>query len=76
MEDIGKRLREERVRLSYTQDAFAAVGGVLVNAQGKYERGLRSPSAVYLSRLADIDVDLLYVLTGRRSTRRRAVLVK
>ncbi|WP_456026776.1 helix-turn-helix domain-containing protein [Pseudomonas capeferrum] len=66
MVEIGKRIKEERIRLNYTQEAFAAVGGVLVNAQGNYERGRRSPNAIYLSRLADIDVDLLYVLTGRR----------
>ncbi|MBJ2226814.1 MULTISPECIES: helix-turn-helix domain-containing protein [Pseudomonas] len=65
MDGIGKRLREERVRLNYTQAAFAAVGGVLVNAQGKYERGLRSPNALYLARLAEIDVDVMYVLIGR-----------
>lgn len=66
MDGIGKRIREERVRLSYTQAAFASVGGVLVNAQGKYERGLRTPNALYLARLAEIDVDLIYVLTGLR----------
>ena len=65
MDGIGRRLREERVRLGYTQAAFAALGGVLVNAQGKYERGLRSPSALYLARLAEIDVDVIYILTGR-----------
>lgn len=74
MEDIGRRLREERLRLSYTQEAFAAVGGVAVNAQGKYERGLRSPNAKYLSRIADVGVDLLYVLTGCRSARLTDVL--
>lgn len=35
MGEIGKRLKEERVRLHYTQAAFAAIGGVLMNAQGK-----------------------------------------
>jgi transcriptional regulator with XRE-family HTH domain len=67
MDEIGRRLREERIRLGYNQTDFAAVGGVLVNAQGKYERGQRSPNALYLARVADIEVDLVYVLTGRRS---------
>ena len=66
MGEIGKRLKEERVRLHYTQAAFAAIGGVLVNAQGRYERGQRSPNALYLARLSGIGVDLEYVLTGRR----------
>lgn len=69
MNEIGERLREERVRLKFTQVAFAAVGGVLANTQYKYEVGLRSPSALYLARLAEIEVDLVYVLTGRRSRR-------
>ncbi|WP_122767810.1 helix-turn-helix domain-containing protein [Pseudomonas lurida] len=76
MDKLGERLREERQRLRYTQAAFAAVGGVLANAQHKYEAGLRSPSAVYLARLAEIEVDLLYVLTGRRSHRRHYVGVR
>lgn len=61
---IGRRLREERTRLDLNQRDFACVGGVLSNAQGKYERGQRSPSAVYLASLIEIGVDVLYVLTG------------
>lgn len=66
MNEIGSRLREERVRLGMTQDSFGIAGGVLANAQGKYERGQRSPSAVYLARLAGLGVDILYVVTGKR----------
>jgi len=39
MNKIGMRLKEERTRLKYTQQRFAAIGGVLSNAQSKYERG-------------------------------------
>lgn len=67
MIEIGSRLREERARLGLTQGSFALAGGVLANAQGKYERGQRSPTAIYLSRLAGIGVDILYVVTGRRA---------
>jgi len=52
-----------------TQAAFALAGGVLANAQGKYERGQRSPNAVYLAQLAGLGVDILYVVTGRRIVR-------
>lgn len=66
MDQIGQRLKEERSRLKLTQKNFAAIGGVLANAQSKYERGERSPSAIYLAQLEKIGVDVLYVLTARR----------
>lgn len=69
MDRIGERLREERNRLKCTQKDFAALGGVLANAQSKYEHGQRSPSALYLARLARIGVDVLYVLTAHRVRR-------
>lgn len=71
MDLIGQRLKEERIRLGRTQRDFAAVGGVLPNAQSNYERGLRSPSAFYLAKLAKIGVDVLYVVTAERATRGR-----
>lgn len=64
MSDIGRRLREERVRLGLTQQAFAARGGVASNAQGNYESGKRKPKADYLAALAEKGVDILYVLLG------------
>ncbi|AUZ46874.1 helix-turn-helix domain-containing protein [Pseudomonas orientalis] len=67
MHEIGTRLKEERVRLKYSQKDFAAIGGVKANAQYKYEQGRRSPSALYLSQLADIGIDVQYVVTGRHS---------
>lgn len=66
MIEIGRRLREERTRLKLSQGDFARVGGVLSSEQGNYERGQRSPSAVYLANLIQIRVDVLYVLTGER----------
>ncbi|WP_330208717.1 MULTISPECIES: helix-turn-helix domain-containing protein [unclassified Pseudomonas] len=73
MDLIGQRLKEERIRLGRTQRDFAAVGGVLPNAQSNYERGLRSPSAFYLAKLAKVGVDVLYVVTAERGTRGRGV---
>jgi transcriptional regulator with XRE-family HTH domain len=64
---FGARLREERKRLGLKQAEFAALAGTEVPKQSLYEndrRGLRAP---YLARLEPIGVDLLYVLTGRRS---------
>lgn len=70
---IGVRLKEERNRLRRTQKDFAAAGSVLQNAQSNYERGLRSPNAFYLAKLARIGVDVLYVLTAERSMRDQEV---
>jgi len=67
MKKIGLRLKQERQKLGMTQGALANIGGVQANAQGKYERGVRSPNAVYLAQLASLGVDVLYVVTGRRA---------
>ncbi|HDR9508338.1 transcriptional regulator [Burkholderia cepacia] len=67
MNTIGTRLREERLRLGLSQDEFAAVGGVLRRAQSNYEADERSPDAKYLSAVAELGVDVVYVLRGRRS---------
>lgn len=64
---IGERLREERVRLSLSQELMGESAGVRKQAQLKYEKGERHPDAAYLERLAAIGVDVLYVLTGRRA---------
>jgi transcriptional regulator with XRE-family HTH domain len=64
MTDFGTRLREERNRLGMSQEEFAAISGVGLNAQGRYERGMRSPRADYLMSIAARGVDILYLLTG------------
>lgn len=46
---------------------MARLGGVNRNTQGSYERGERSPDASYLSAVAAVGVDVLYVLTGARN---------
>lgn len=68
MSELGTRLREERKRLGLSQREMGQLGGVAANAQGKYESGERVPKADYLSALASVGVDVLYVLTGRRAT--------
>jgi len=67
MNTIGKRLREERERLGLSQVAFGEVGGVQKRAQINYEADERSPSAEYLSAIAVIGVDVVFILTGSRS---------
>lgn len=64
---FGERLREERKRLGYKQAEFAARVGTDVPKQSLYENNRRGLRAPYLSRIAEVGVDVLYVLTGRRS---------
>lgn len=61
---IGERLREERVRLGFNQAEFAAFAGVAKTSQFNYEKGDRSPDAVYLAAVSAQGVDVLYVVTG------------
>jgi len=64
---VGLRLKSERLRLSMKQSEFANAAGVQANAQSRYERGERTPNAVYLTRITTFGVDIFYVLTGKSS---------
>lgn len=61
------RLKQERRRLGMNQADFGNAGGVLKQAQSNYEKGLRYPDAGYLGGIAQVGVDVLYLLTGRTS---------
>ena len=64
---FGARLAEERKRLGLKQAEFADLVGTDVPKQSLYENDRRELRADYLARLADAQVDIVYVLTGRRS---------
>jgi transcriptional regulator with XRE-family HTH domain len=64
---FGARLAEERKRLGFRQAQFASLVGTDVPKQSLYENDRRELRAAYLSKLPAAGVDLLYVLTGRRS---------
>lgn len=64
---IGLRIKEERERLSLTQQGIADAIGVAKRTFIDWEKDRTSPTAVQLSALADIGVDVLYVVTGMRS---------
>lgn len=68
MTGFSERLKQERKRVRLSQAEAAEVGGVSMNSQSNYENGHRSPDAEYLSRLAARGVDVLYLVTGVRST--------
>ncbi|MGU9830163.1 helix-turn-helix domain-containing protein [Pseudomonas sp. LF242] len=64
---IGARLKSERLRLGISQAEIGRIGGVEVNAQGRYENNIRFPRADYLAAVAKAGVDVLFVITGQRT---------
>lgn len=64
--DIGVRLRTERERLGKTQADMGAVAGVTRQTQSNYESGERAPDVAYLAAIAQVGVDVQYVVTGKR----------
>src|SRR4051812_24986169 len=64
---FGTRLAEERKRLGLKQAEFASMVGTDVPKQSLYENDRRELRGDYLARLADANVDVVYVLTGERS---------
>lgn len=66
MATIGERLKEERIRLKYSQEAFGDAAGVGKHSQIRYEKGGRSPDGDYLAAIHAIGADVLYIITGHR----------
>ena len=65
---IGNRLREERERLGLTQPVFAELAGAKKRTLIDWEKDVSSPTAVQLAQLAAAGADVLYILTGQRSS--------
>lgn len=68
MHGLPPRLREQRLSLDMSQEAFAEACGVKRRAQAAYEAGDRVPSADYLIKAGQLGADLKYILTGVRSS--------
>lgn len=66
---IGSRLREERLRLGFSQTALASLAGKTKHALINWEKGLRSPTAEALAAFAKAGADPLYIVTGHRGDR-------
>ena len=62
---IGSRLKEAREALGLAQTAFAERCGVSKNTQYLFEKDEHLPGAAYLLKLAELGVDVNYVLFGR-----------
>lgn len=65
-EEFSARLRDERKRLDMNQTEFAKAAGVHLNSQSRYEKGERAPDTAYLGAIAQIGVDMRFLLTGER----------
>ena len=63
----GSRMREERNRLGLSQQRIADAAGIRREMWAKYESGAE-PGANVLAAIANIGVDVLYVITGQRGT--------
>jgi len=64
LDDIAKRLREERKKLGMTLAVFAKTGGIGLKTLRNYERYGREPRAVFLSKIATAGADVTYIITG------------
>ena len=67
MTTLGSRLREERDSKGLNQTDFAALANGSRGAQAAYERDEKIPGGGYLMAIAAAGVDVLYVLTGRKT---------
>ena len=61
---FGRRLREERERLSMTQMEIALTGGVKRTTQHLYENDVRVPDLNYLEKLKEAGADLGFLVLG------------
>ncbi len=68
MSSIGERLKKERERLGLTIPEFAEAAGAKKNTVIDWQKDVSSPPALKLAALAEIGVDVMYVLVGQRKT--------
>lgn len=64
---FSERLRQERRARGLNQADFGALGGVGLQTQSRYEKAETEPGASYLANLAANEIDVIYLLVGRRS---------
>lgn len=66
--NISDRIREEREKVGLSQAAFAGVAQATKVTQLRWEQGAAFPNAAVLESWAKIGVDVLYIITGQRSS--------
>lgn len=65
---FSARLKEVREQLLLTQDEMVLKTGIPKRSYCAYEAGDMAPSAKLLAALAEIGIDISYLLTGTRSS--------
>lgn len=65
MSDFSERLKAVRKRMELSQEAFAELAGVSLSSQGQYERGVAEPSAAYFLKLAEMGIDMNFLLASK-----------
>jgi len=65
---LGRRLKEERLRLSLSQLAMADACSVNRNTLAAWERGEQTPNAGALAVMDRLGLDVLYIVVGRRAS--------
>ena len=73
-EGWGSRLKQERKRLAFTQAEIAKLSGVSVVTYQQYEREEFEPRLGYLNQLANLGVDIRYVMFGESGKPRASTL--
>lgn len=64
---VGERIRSERKRLGHNQTEFAALAGIELATQSRYETAKQRPKLDYLFAIASVGADTQFILTGRRN---------
>lgn len=72
----GNRLKEERTRLGYSQEAFAKAGGVSRQSQIMYEQDNTEACSGYFTLISAIGADVMFILTGVRSSQDDSVVIQ
>lgn len=73
-QQIGERLREERLRIAFAQVAFAEACDINRGTLSNWEKGVQTPPAAVLGVMATLGIDVLYVVTGERAGESEATL--
>ena len=73
--EYGLRIRNERIRLGYTQAKWAECCGVSKTSQVNYESGTYRPDVAYLSEAVSAGADPLYLLAGRSTAASAAAVL-
>jgi len=64
---FSERLKKERERLGYSQTEFSKMAGATRKTLFNWEAGSGSPGIEALNTWSEVGLDVLYVVTGRRS---------